>query len=113
MPTSTHVERGLCALCGRPGIRLRYVTRSYGRGRGLLVIENVPVWVCPNCGESYLTADTLAALDRIKAQRRKVAAPRQVAVARFARRQAAEQDGLLRNCSLGNLAGRKVDKPKH
>ena len=99
MPTSTHVESGLCALCGTPGIRLRYVTRSYGRGRGLLVIENVPVWVCPNCGESYLTADTLAALDRIKAQRRKVAAPRQVAVARFARRRTAEQDGLTREWS--------------
>ena len=99
MPTSTEVESGLCALCGTPGIRLRYVTRSYGRGRGLLVVENVPVWVCPNCGESYLTADTLAAVDRIKAQRRKVAAPRQVAVARFARQPAAEEDGLTREWS--------------
>src|SRR2546428_13935100 len=78
MPTSTPVESGLCAVCGTPGVRLRHVTRSYGRGRSLLVMENVPVWVCPNCGESYLTADTLAALDRIKAQRRKVAVPTQV-----------------------------------
>lgn len=99
MPTSTDIESGLCALCRTPGIRLRYVTRSYGRGRGLLVIENVPVWVCPSCGESYLTADTLAVLDRIKAQRRKVAAPRQVAVARFGRRQMAEHDGLTREWS--------------
>ena len=99
MPTSTYIESGRCALCGTPGIRLRYVTRSYGRGRGLLVIENVPVWVCPNCGESYLTAATLTALDQIKAQRRKVAAPRQVAVARFGRRQMAGQDGLTRERS--------------
>ena len=25
----------------------------------LLVVENVPVVACPNCGESYMTAETL------------------------------------------------------
>lgn len=32
------------------------ITHSYGRGAALLVIENVPVVVCPDCGESYVTA---------------------------------------------------------
>ncbi|MBI2829077.1 MAG: type II toxin-antitoxin system MqsA family antitoxin [Acidobacteria bacterium] len=86
-------------MCGTPGVRLRHVTRSYGRGPTLLVVENVPVWVCPHCGESYLTADTLGALDRIKAHRRKFAVPKRVAVARFARRRLAEQRGLTREWS--------------
>ena len=64
------------------------MTRSYGRGPALLVIENVPVLVCPHCGESYVTADTLHALERIKLHRRKLAVPRRVAVASFMRRHA-------------------------
>ena len=35
-----------CDVCGREGARAERVTRSYGKGRGLLVIENVPVVVC-------------------------------------------------------------------
>ncbi len=96
MPTNSTVDTSRCVVCGTPGIRLRRVTRSYGRGPTLLVIENVPVLVCPHCGESYATADTLHALERIKLDRRKLAAPRRVAVARFRRRQAAGQRVLTR-----------------
>ena len=46
------------------------MTKSYGKGRNLLVIENVPVIMCPSCGESYLTAETLHELERIKIHRR-------------------------------------------
>ncbi len=74
----------VCDLCGKSGATLRYVTRSYGKGTNLLVIENVPVVVCPHCGESYLTADTLHELARIKLHRRSFAKPRPVAVASFA-----------------------------
>ena len=97
MPTNPIVKTSRCAVCGKSGIRLRHVTRSYGRGATLLVIENVPVLVCPHCGESYVAAETLHALDRIKRHRRKLAASRPVAVARFRRRPASEQRGLLRN----------------
>ena len=95
MPTNldSTLETSRCAVCGKPGIRLRRVTRSYGRGPRLLVIENVPVFVCPHCGESYVTADTLHALERIKLHRRKLAAPKRIAVARFMRR-ASGQRGL-------------------
>ena len=60
------------------------MTRSYGKGADLLVIENVPVVVCPSCGESYLTAETLHEIERIKIHRRSLAKPRNVAVADFA-----------------------------
>ena len=74
----------VCANCGKQGARIRYVTRSYGRGDDLLVIENVPVISCPHCGESYLTARTMHELDRIKRQRQQLAKKRPVAVAQFA-----------------------------
>lgn len=73
----------VCDICGKSGAQIRRVTRSYGKGADLLVIENVPVVVCPHCGESYLTAETLHELERIKLHRRSFAKPRNVAVANF------------------------------
>ena len=40
-----------CEICGKNGAQIKYITRSYGKGAHLLVIENVPIVVCPNCGE--------------------------------------------------------------
>ncbi len=74
----------ICDICGQAGVRIRRVSRSYGKGEQLLVIENVPVVSCPHCGESYLTAETLHELERIKLHRQRVAVERPVAVAAFA-----------------------------
>jgi YgiT-type zinc finger domain-containing protein len=74
----------VCDICGEAGAQIRYLTRSYGKGKNLLVIENVPVVTCPHCGESYLTADTLHEIERIKLHRRSLAKPRNVPVASFA-----------------------------
>lgn len=74
----------ICDICGKSGAEARLMTRSYGKGAHLLVIENVPVVVCPHCGESYLTAETLHEIERIKLHRRSLAKPRSVAVASFA-----------------------------
>ena len=69
--------------CVRAGVQLRAVTRSFGRGPSLLVIEGIPLWSCPHCGESYFRAQTLHAIERIKTLRKSVAVDRQVAVAVF------------------------------
>lgn len=74
----------ICDICGQSDAQIRYMTRSYGKGAKLLVIEDVPVVVCPHCGESYLTAETLHEIERIKVHRRSLAKPRNVAVATFA-----------------------------
>ncbi len=74
----------VCAVCGRLGARLRRVTRSYGKGESLLIIENIPVVSCPHCGVSYLTAQSLHEIDRIKRHRHELARQRPVAVAAFA-----------------------------
>ena len=73
-----------CDVCGKDGARIRYVARSYGKGKSLFVIENVPVVSCPHCGESYLTADTLHEIERIKLHRQSFASERPVLVAEFA-----------------------------
>lgn len=73
-----------CDVCGKDGAQTRLMTRSYGKGPTLLIIEDVPVVVCPHCGESYLTADTLHEIERIKLHRRSFAKPRNVPVASFA-----------------------------
>jgi YgiT-type zinc finger domain-containing protein len=74
----------ICDICGQEGARVRYIPRSYGKGADLLVIENVPVISCPNCGESYLAAETLHEIERIKLHRKAFAQERPVSVAVFA-----------------------------
>jgi YgiT-type zinc finger domain-containing protein len=74
----------ICDICGKEGARIRHVTRSYGKGDRLLVIENVPIISCPHCGESYLTAETLHEIERIKLHRQSFATNRPVAVAQYA-----------------------------
>ena len=73
----------ICDICGKKGAEVRYVTRSYGKGANLLIIENVPAVVCPNRGESYLTAKTLHEIERIKLHRKNLAKTRSVSVAEF------------------------------
>jgi len=64
-------------------MQLRKVTRSFGRGASILVIEDIPLWACPHCGESCFTAQTLHEIDRIKALRQSVAIERPIPVAMF------------------------------
>ena len=77
-------ELTTCTICGKPGGKMRRVSRSYGKGDSLLVSENIPVISCPNCGESYLTAETLHEIERIKLHRQAMAEERSVPVAVFA-----------------------------
>jgi YgiT-type zinc finger domain-containing protein len=73
-----------CDICGREGARIRRVARTYGKGKQLLVIENVPVVSCPRCGESYLTAETLHEIERLKLHRKSLAVRRPVKTVAFA-----------------------------
>ncbi len=73
----------ICDICGQEGARVRHVTRSYGKGENLLIIENVPVINCPHCGESYLTAETLHEIERIKLHRQNLTTERPVPIAVF------------------------------
>ena len=80
-----------CENCGREDTQVRHVTRSYGKGASLLVVEKVPVISCPHCGASYLTSATLHEIARIKRHRRSLTKRSNVAVAEFV------QAGRIRN----------------
>ena len=72
-----------CDVCGKDAAHVRRITRSYGK-KNLLVIENVPIVNCPHCGESYLTAETMHEIERIKMHKKNFAVERPVPVANFA-----------------------------
>ena len=73
----------ICDICGREGAHIRRVARTYGKGKHILVIENIPVVSCSYCGDSYLTAETLHEIERIKLHRKSFAVERHVEVADF------------------------------
>lgn len=77
-------EQMICDVCGREGARVRKVTEAHGKGKDLLIIENIPMISCPKCGESYFTAATLHEIERIKLHRKNFALERSVPVASFA-----------------------------
>jgi YgiT-type zinc finger domain-containing protein len=74
----------ICDICGQEGARVRHVTRTYGQGQNLLVIEKIPAIRCPRCGETYFTAETIHRIEEIKIHRKKRAQKMPVAVAEFA-----------------------------
>lgn len=73
-----------CDICGKAGARMRRATRSYGKGDNILVIENIPLVSCPHCGESYLTAETLHEIERLKVHRKSLATEKPVDVLVYA-----------------------------
>ena len=73
----------VCDICGKGGARLRRTAITFGRGKSLFVIENVPLLSRPNCRESYFTAETLHEVERIKLHRESFAIERLVEVAAF------------------------------
>jgi len=74
----------VCDVCGRTGTRIHRVTETCGKGKNLLVIENIPLVSCPHCGESYFTAETLHEIERIRLHRKSLAVERTVEVVSFA-----------------------------
>ncbi|MDD5451334.1 MAG: type II toxin-antitoxin system MqsA family antitoxin [Desulfovibrionales bacterium] len=80
----SEAKKMICDICGKEGARVRRVARTYGKGKDILVIENVPVVTCPHCGESYLDAETLHEIERIKLHKKSFAEKRPVPVAHFA-----------------------------
>lgn len=72
-----------CEICGKKTASIKNVTKSFGRGPRLVVIEDIPVLSCSSCHESYITADTARAIDRIRENRVAVGRVKRVLVASF------------------------------
>ena len=82
--SNSNNEQRRCDNCGKVGVIEKRITRIYGRGKDALIIENVPIMVCPHCGASYMEAKTLHEIERIKLHRKSFASPRPIDVAAFA-----------------------------
>ncbi len=72
-----------CEICGAKTASIKKVTKSFGQGRGLVVIENIPTLSCSSCHESYITASTARTLDCVRKNRVAVGKARRVLVALF------------------------------
>ncbi len=73
----------ICDICGKDTAIVKQVTRSFGKKKDLLIIEDIPVVFCPSCGESYMLAETLHEIERIKMHRHSFAVKRQVEVTAY------------------------------
>jgi YgiT-type zinc finger domain-containing protein len=73
----------ICDICGQDAAKVRRVTRTFGGEPSAFLIENVPLVVCSSCGESYLTAETLKEIERIRTHWRELSVEKPMPVARF------------------------------
>jgi YgiT-type zinc finger domain-containing protein len=62
-------------ICGKEGARVGRARKTYGKGKDMFAIENIPVITCPHCGESYLEAETLHEIERIRVRKKGVTTP--------------------------------------
>jgi YgiT-type zinc finger domain-containing protein len=60
-------EPTMCDLCGKEGVKVRRVARSFGKGNSVFVIDDIPLIECPHCGKNYFAVETLRKIERIKA----------------------------------------------
>lgn len=74
----------ICDFCGKDQGAIKLVTRSFGKKKNLLIIEDIPIVSCAACGESYMNAETLHEIERIKMHRHSFAVKRPVEVTVFA-----------------------------
>jgi len=43
----------------------QHITHEYVQGEVMYLVQNVPAWVCVQCGEKYLEASVIAALENV------------------------------------------------
>ncbi len=70
-----------CPVCGESA-QLKRITKAFGQGENLLVIEDIPLIVCRHCHEQYITAQALHEIELLREQR--IHQARMVQVERFA-----------------------------
>ena len=54
-----------CSNCGQDKVSIRYITQAFGEGDQTVIIEDIPVESCSNCGEGFLAYDTARRLDKL------------------------------------------------
>lgn len=55
-----------CTRCGHAGLSESSVSTAFWRGKGLMVIRDIPALVCPACGEEFIADHVALGLDRMR-----------------------------------------------
>lgn len=76
-------ELKVCDICGVKSSRTVKRPQVLGRGARMMLVDNVPVIACKNCGESYMTSSTIHKLDDIRAKQNEKSTKREIAVGEF------------------------------
>ena len=58
----------ICARCGKGRLDEKREREYFRSGQSLVIIENVPAWVCNKCGERYHHARVYKMMRKIAAQ---------------------------------------------
>jgi len=74
----------ICSFCGEKTAHEVLRSRSFGRGRKLVIIEDIPTMECGNCQEIYFTGETLKILDVLLSDPAQITEFKKVPVAKFA-----------------------------
>lgn len=74
----------VCDICGVAAAHAVKRTKVFGKGRRMIVIENIPFITCDNCHQTYATAETLRELDEIRLNRDRLTVPREIGWAKIA-----------------------------
>lgn len=72
-----------CGACGSDQLEVVQTIYATRQGDRLLVVENVPIVGCNNCGASWYTGKTLRAIERINQHRDTMTSTQVVDVAQF------------------------------
>jgi len=68
-----------CEICGVSAARMVKRNKVFGRGRKMIVIEDIPFISRQRCGQTYITRDVMLALDEIRTHRESLTVPKEVA----------------------------------
>lgn len=66
------MEGEICDFCLEGRLELDQVREYYRVGKGLVVMENVPAYVCNKCGERYYDAHVAKEMRRLSKRGRQV-----------------------------------------
>ena len=73
-----------CSLCGHPTAREVRRTKIIGNGEQQVIVENVPMISCRNCGHDYFSIAVAKMLDQIRARPQQQAKQKSYAVVELA-----------------------------
>lgn len=80
----TKSELMICDICGARDARVVKRNKVFGKGRKMIVIENIPFISCQTCGHTYITRDVMLTVDKIRTHSETMTVPKEVAYAKIA-----------------------------